>query len=96
MACWGCAAAFTEAAVAWVAGLFAPGGQYHGEAVRKDVGLNLSALARHADPDAAAGPLAALQAGLPEDLVPHLRRTVDGAVETLRFRAGMKQEFTAP
>ena len=39
--------------------------------------------------------LAALLAALPENLSPYLRDQVDALSDTIRLRAGMKQEFAA-
>ena len=85
--------AFTAAALAWVAGVFGPGGPYGRD--RASRGRDLTVIARHGDPAAAAAPLAALLAALPADLGPSGRREVDALSDTLRLRAGMKQEFTA-
>ena len=85
--------AFTAAALAWVAGVFGPGGPYGRD--RASRGRDLTVIARHGDPAAAAAPLAALLAALPADLGPSGRREVDALSDTLRLRAGMKQEFAA-
>ena len=86
--------ALTAAALAWVGRLFGPGGPFSGEGWNGG-GLHLSSIALHCDPDAAARPLAALLAALPEHLGPALRREVDMLSDTIRLRAGMKQEFAA-
>ena len=86
-------ASFTADVVAWIAGQVGPGGPFHGIEGHWG-GLRLDPLALQADPAAALPPLAALAAAC-DASAPALRRALDEAAETLRFRAGMQQELTA-
>ena len=88
----GWSAGFTEAVMAWLAGLFAPGGPLHGEGSGRHA-PGLEHIAPHADPSAAAGPLAALLDSLPESVRPGRRDALERLAETLRFRAAMQKEL---